>query len=125
MVYLDQINNHYKNIGLKVLAINVNNPKIVNKVKPYVKKRNFKFDVAIDPETKIASALKVEGLPTTFFIDTDGKIWDRIAGFGPGTEKDYIKSLEKYFDINHIKPDPISFEKKTALNKSQNINIEF
>ena len=71
MVYLDQINEHYKNIGLKVLAINVNNPKIVNKVKPYVKKRNFKFDVAIDPEAKIGSALKVEGLPTTFFVDTD------------------------------------------------------
>ena len=68
MVYLDQINNHYKNIGLKVLAINVNNPKIVNKVKPYVKKRNFKFDVAIDPEAKIGSALKVEGLPTTFLL---------------------------------------------------------
>ena len=125
MVYLDQINNHYKNIGLKVLAINVNNPKIVNKVKPYVKKRNFKFDVAIDPEAKIGSALKVDGLPTTFFVDTDGKIWDRIAGFGSGTEKDYIKSLEKFFDKNNIKPDPISFEKKTTVNKSQNINIEF
>ena len=81
--------------------------------------------MAIDPEGKISDALKVEGLPTTFFIDTKGKVWDRIAGFGPGTEIDYIKSLEKYFDINHIKPDPISFEKKTALNKSQNINIEF
>jgi len=125
MAYLDKINNHYKSSGLKVLAININNPKIVNKVKPYVKKRNFKFDVAIDPEGKISDALNVTSIPTTLFVDTNGKVWDRQAGFGSGTEKDYIKSLETYFDINHIKTDPINFEKKTALNKNQNINIEF
>jgi hypothetical protein len=47
------------------------------------------------------------------------------VGFGEGTEKDYIKSLQTYFDINHIKTEPIVFEKKANSNKTQNVNIEF
>ena len=125
MGYINKITNHYEKAGLKVLAININNPKIVNKVKPYAQKRNFSFDVAIDPESKIADALDIQGIPTTIFIDKDGKIWDRHVGFSPGMEKDYVSSLVTYFEKNNIDHDPISLEETIKLNENQNVNIEF
>ena len=43
-------------------------------VQAYVKQMALSFPMALDPETEVASAWAVKGLPTTFVVDASGRI---------------------------------------------------
>tara|TARA_B100000003_G_scaffold126018_1_gene112903 strand:+ start:238 stop:813 length:576 start_codon:yes stop_codon:yes gene_type:complete len=125
MGYLSDIAEHFKNNGLKVLGINLNEPKIVNKVKPYVQTKNFSYDVAIDPEYKLGDYFGVNGIPTLLLVDKDGSIINRYVGYSPGQEEDYVKDISKYLDDNGISYIPISLKNDENDLDDQNIFIEF
>ena len=125
MGYLSDIAEHFKNNGLKVLGINLNEPKIVNKVKPYIQNRNFSYDIAIDPENILGDYFGVKGIPTLILVDNDGNIINRYVGYSPGKEEDYIKDLENYYNERGVKHNPISLKEDAVDFDDQNISIEF
>ena len=125
LAYLDQLNTSFSNTGLKVLSINVNEPKILNLVKPYVSKRKYKFDVSIDPRGKLADKLSVEGIPTLFFADKNGTILYRSSGYEDGYENEYLKELIKYLDKENIPYDDFKFKDKASRRKEAIVDIDF
>jgi len=125
LAYLDQINTSFSNTGLKMLNINVNGPKILNLVKPYVRKRKYKFDVSIDPQSKLADKLSVEGIPTLFLVDKSGNIIYRSSGYVDGYENEYLKELIKYLDKENIPYDDFKFKDKASRRKEAIVDIDF
>ncbi len=125
MGYLNDIAEHFEGNGLKVLAININEPKIVSKVKPYIQTKNFSYDVAIDPENILGKYFGVDGIPTLVLVDNDGNIINRYVGYSPGKEEDYIKDLENYYNERGVKHNPISLKEETIDFDDQDISIEF
>ena len=120
--YLNQISDHFSNIGVNVLGVNINAPDIVNKVKPHVEKKNINYSVAIDPRSKIAKNFNVEAVPTLFFIDSDGTILNKIVGYSDGTENEILDVLTNYLNVQDIPYE--KFEYNIINKKSNNIEIE-
>lgn len=86
--WLNQIHTKYGEQGFKVIAVNLDRDQEL--AKRFLKHHPARFEIGYDPEGKIASQLKVQGMPSSFLIDRKGNIVSSHVGF---KEKN-IKSLE-------------------------------
>lgn len=68
---LQQIYQRFSERGLVVLAIS---DEPADTVKPFIAKQGYTFPVLLDPDGKVKSAFKVEGIPKTFVFGRDGKL---------------------------------------------------
>jgi peroxiredoxin len=49
-------------------------------VKEFIKNKHYTFPVLLDPKCKVLGLYKVKGIPTTVFIDRDGRIVGKTTG---------------------------------------------
>ncbi|MBC8467338.1 MAG: redoxin domain-containing protein [Candidatus Marinimicrobia bacterium] len=119
------MNTSFSQAGLKVLAVNQNKPKIINQVSPYIRKRKYKFNTAIDPRGKLADKFGIKSLPTTILADKNGNIIYRSEGFEDGMENEYLAELIKYLDQENIDYDDFKYKDQSKRKKAAFIDIEF
>ena len=125
LAYLDQLNANFTEAGLKVLAVNVNKPKLLNQVRPYINKRKYRFDVSVDPRGKLAKQFGVIGFPVFFLVDKDGTVIHKSSGYKNGYEDGYLEELTKYLQSENIKYADFQYEKQLNIKKNTQINIDF
>ena len=78
MPYLQQINDSYSSKGLVVLTVDwKEKPETIQK---FMTSNNLSMTVAMDIDGKVAQAYAVGAIPTTFLIDKDGIIRQKITG---------------------------------------------
>lgn len=58
--------------GIKILPVNIGDPK--KQVENYLKKNNIEIDIFMDAKGELESAYQVYGVPTFYFISSNGKI---------------------------------------------------
>jgi peroxiredoxin len=68
----------YRGQGLRVLAINVRQDRAT--AARFLEPLGISYEVLLDQEGAVARAYGVIGLPTTFFVDREGRIATRILG---------------------------------------------
>lgn len=93
MPYIERQYQHYKNLGVEVLAINVGESKLV--VEKFAEKYGLNFPIVIDKNQQVLHAYDVDPLPTTFLIDKNGKVVKIITA--PMTERevrDYMEMIK-------------------------------
>lgn len=78
MPYMENQYQHYKDQGVQILAVNVDESTLA--VEKFVKRHNLTFPVAIDKGSQVLAAYGVDPLPTTFLIDKEGKVVDVLSG---------------------------------------------
>lgn len=79
MPSLDKLHRKYHSQGLNVVAINdYENEKKVNS---YMKNKDFKFTVLIDPSGKVSESYNAIALPITFIINKEGQAVGRVIGY--------------------------------------------
>ena len=78
MPYMNELYPKYKEKGVEIIALDADETEIA--VKNFVKQYDLKFPVAIDKGTKIIGTYSVGPLPTSFLIDKDGKVVEKIIG---------------------------------------------
>ena len=86
----------YKSDGLVMLAISTDDEKTVAKVKPYVKTKNFNFEVLYDTDGAVARIYYAFDVPFSVLIDNSGLITYSHLGYMKGDEvelEEKIKSL--------------------------------
>jgi thiol-disulfide isomerase/thioredoxin len=71
----------YKSKGLEILYISVDIEVDKYKVAPYAREKKIPFQVMID--SGVQDAYNIKGFPTTIFIDRQGNVRYREAGFTP------------------------------------------
>ena len=92
--HLNQLYQDKKAAGLKVFAVSVDEDK--EKVPPFVADKKLTFTVLLDnDEQKVAEKYGVQGIPQTVIIGKDGLVKKVFVGFGPGTEDEMRKVVEK------------------------------
>jgi peroxiredoxin len=91
MPYLDNVYQEYKEKGIEILAVNAKEPRIF--VSPFVEEKNLSFPILLDRTGTTVDEYQVLNLPTTFFIDEDGVIVEKISG--ELTEKKIRSSVER------------------------------
>ena len=78
MPYLQEVYEEWSDKGLVVLAINLGEDP--SKVKGFLQSRNLSLPVLLDTKQATAQEYNIRGIPTTFFIDKDGIIQDKVIG---------------------------------------------
>jgi peroxiredoxin len=68
----------YKDQGLRLLAINVRQD--AQTAAAFVEPLGISYEVLLDEDGAVARAYGVSGLPTTFFLDRQGRLATRILG---------------------------------------------
>lgn len=75
---IEPIFQQYQEQGLEILAINAGQSRRV--AQRFIDKLQISYTVGLDEESEAARSYGVLGLPTTFFIDREGKVQRKILG---------------------------------------------
>ncbi len=78
MPYIQEIYNEWSDKKLVVLAINIGESS--STVENFMQSYNLSFTVLLDTKQDVAQRYNITGIPTTFFIDKDGIIQDKLIG---------------------------------------------
>jgi len=78
MPYIQEVYEEWTDKGLVVLAVNIGESS--SKVEEFMQSYNLSFTVLLDTKQATAQKYNITGIPTTFFIDKDGIIQDRLIG---------------------------------------------
>lgn len=75
---IEPVYQRYKDQGLRLLAVNVRQDAAT--AAAFVKPLGISYEVLLDGDGAVARAYGVSGLPTTFFLDRQGRLVTRILG---------------------------------------------
>jgi len=82
MPLLQMLHDDFGAQGLKVLSVSLDGPDTVVGVEPYIQNQGYTFQVVIDEDTSIASAINPRTVaPFTVIVGRDGAIAKTIEGF--------------------------------------------
>ena len=87
MAEYNKIYEQYKGQGFSLLAISTDTEKSVAKVKPYIKSKDYKFNVLLDTNSETARKYYAQQMPYTVMIDKNGNIVYSHLGYMKGDEK--------------------------------------
>ena len=93
MPHLDALHEEFKDAGLQVLAVSQDSPRSQNKVKSFVRSRDYGFRVLLDPNGDLTRSFKTKVIPYTVIVDSDGEIVHARAGYRKGQEKELRKII--------------------------------
>ena len=120
MKHLSKFNEKYQKsgTGFKVISINID-PKKKGKIKSFVKKKKYTFDMFFDVNGK-GGLLKKFGstsCPFTVLINSDGTIYSKHLGYERGDEIKIEKEIEDLISYN-LKFNS-TFKKKEKIEKEE------
>ena len=96
MPHMDRLYRQYRNKGLSVIAVNVDeNP---NDALSIIAQMRPQFSVAWDPYGEVQHAFGVSTLPTTVILDKTGQPLMRLSGFTPENQKLIHHQIEMYLN---------------------------
>ena len=95
MKYLDQFNNKYSENGFKVVSVNTDNSRTINRVKPYINSKKYSFTVLNDPKSIFFRKLGGKICPYLILVDKDGNIVSKHTGYNPGDEIKLEKEIKE------------------------------
>ena len=78
MPYIQEIYEEWSDKGLVVLAINLGESS--SKAEEFRQNHNLSFTVLLDAKQDVAQRYNIQYIPTTFFLDKDGIIQDKVIG---------------------------------------------
>jgi peroxiredoxin len=89
MPALQRVHESLANEGLRIVAVSVDSrPGAINAwgrpggdIEGFVKELGLTFEILWDPSGEIETAYGLVGLPTTFLIDREGRIRERVSGW--------------------------------------------
>lgn len=96
--HLQDIHQKYKERGVTLLAISVDSPRSLSKVKSFVSGSGYTFTVLMDPNKDAARKLNAHSFPYTFIVNTAGDIVFKNYGYRPGDEKNLEEKLLSLLD---------------------------
>ena len=87
MKKLVKVYEKYEDGGLQILAISIDDPKSVSRVKSFINTRKYPFKVLLDTNSKVMQLFQAENPPYTALLDSEGMIYYTHSGYRKGDEK--------------------------------------
>jgi peroxiredoxin len=78
MTQLEPVYREYRDRGLRILAVNVRQDAAT--AQRFVGKLGISYETLLDSDGRVARSYGVLGLPTTFFVDRDGRLKGKVIG---------------------------------------------
>lgn len=95
MKKMKKIHKKYSEKKVQFLAISVDDPKTVGRVKSFVKSHRYPFHILLDTNNEVMRLLQGMVPPYTLVLDKNGNIIYSHVGYRVGDEKKVEKELEK------------------------------
>ncbi len=89
---MPELEQAYKELGddFVLLAVNETNSDNVDDVRTFVNEQGLSFPILLDKDGTTSNAYRASSLPTSYFIDREGKIYLIQVG---GMNKSFVKSV--------------------------------
>lgn len=90
---IEKLYQETKDSDLIILAVNIGEDK--KTVQDFITKNNYNFTILLDVKREIAELYQVSGIPTSYFIDTNGLLVNRKVGSMPyESMKEFVDALK-------------------------------
>ena len=96
MPSLDRLQANTTFNNLQIIPINVGKDNVEKSKNFYKKLKINNLDIYFDKDVELAKKFLLRGLPTTIFINKEGKEFARVIGFIDFDNKQIIKCLKNY-----------------------------
>lgn len=97
----------YKDRGLEIIGVNLDKLG-KSEVEKFSLEHKINFPVLLNPSGDVASLYGVVALPTTVFLDRDGKIKGRISGAVDWTAEANLKTVELLLELSASSGDSLT-----------------
>ncbi len=87
--------NQYKERGFVILGASLDNNE--KRLKNFIKNQAINYPVLVNAR-KVSVIYAVQGIPTAYLIDKDGRITEKFVGYAPGAEKKIEKLILKLIE---------------------------
>lgn len=91
MPLLDQMYKRYSSLGFTLLGINVESD--TKDAEQWLQKTPVSFPVLFDKENKVSEMYEVNAMPSSVFIDRQGKVRYLHRGYKAGDEGEYLNQI--------------------------------
>jgi peroxiredoxin len=68
----------YKDKGIAIIGVNISESPIT--IEPFLKQHGINFPILLDRKSEITKLYRIGPIPTTFFIDAEGKVKEIFIG---------------------------------------------
>jgi len=92
--HVEAIYNKFKDKGVVVIGVNLDNQASRQKVEQFIKEKGITYLVIGDPNGAVASQYGATSIPRFFFIDKHGRIAKMVVGYDPNMEQTFSKEIE-------------------------------
>lgn len=99
---LNTINDIYEEwqeeTGVKLIAVSIDDSRNSKRVAPFVKAKDWGFEVYLDENSDFKRAMGVNNPPHTYLLDGNKKIVYEHNGFAPGDENNLYQEIKKLME---------------------------
>ena len=94
--WLNDMKQSYADKGFEVLAVNLDKDRAL--ADEFLNNREVDFIVAFDGSGKIAASYKLKGMPSSFLIGRDGKVYASHIGFKEKDKAELEQAIKNLLD---------------------------
>jgi cytochrome c biogenesis protein CcmG/thiol:disulfide interchange protein DsbE len=87
MKKLKDVYEEFEGDGLQILAISIDDPKSVSRVRSFINTRKYPFKVLLDTNSEVMQLFQAENPPYTALLNSEGIIYYTHSGYRKGDEK--------------------------------------
>ena len=85
---INKIHEEFRDKGLNVIGINIDNPRNYSKIKPFINSMGIQYPVLLDFDQEVMRDFNVFSIPVIFIINNKNEIVYIHEGYSPGDESD-------------------------------------
>jgi thiol-disulfide isomerase/thioredoxin len=99
---MEELYHRYGKDGLVVVAVNLDDKRTA--MEGFLRKNRASFPVVRDAGNKLVAKVNIASMPTSFLLDSEGKVRAVHSGFrGEDTKAKYVKEIEELLQITLAK----------------------
>jgi peroxiredoxin len=100
---LQKLVDEYKDRGLTVVAVSVDGPRTRSRVEPFIRSKDYGFEVLFDTQGRVAQRYSAVAIPRTVLVNSDGEIALATVGYRPSNHDLIEKALVPLLRPEHAK----------------------
>ncbi len=94
--WMIEMKKKFKDLPFEIIAINLDNDKAL--AEEFIASQAINFPVAFDPQAETAERYGVEGMPSSYLIDPQGRLRIRYTGFWNKSKNEKEQAISKLLE---------------------------
>ena len=97
---MERLSQQYRDRGLAIVAVSIDEGG-EKRIAKFVRRQNLSYPILLDPQSEIAERYEVNGLPSSYLIDGEGRLIGRLEGSREWDSPEAISLIEQLLGLSH------------------------